>query len=387
MAKELRKLILIIQALYLVCAATLSANAFGMDYPNTLSESEKIEVLWGRYLEGNLDPIAFFFFYKSLDLKRIGVAQGLRLEQMKASFGNDGRVKELRHFDELEPDLALRIAAEREFLTNFNFSFGDKAIRALRAARIRLEQQQLFRKKTKDEIIDLVFESPSLESVETSGSSYGGGFKLFLLCRRDRSYPCLFFMKNASDRLVREEDGSLWTLPALAMSAGNIPYHTTNGHTPSGVHTIDSVMPWANRQEAFGKFRRLILNWLPNAKSTKSFLPESARQKRWWKQASIARDNGRKWLRIHGTGRVNRDEESSHYPHSPTEGCVSVREGTYNNTEFTDQRKLLDKAMEAMELQPLFKNEPNLKGVLFVIELDEKEERVSKETLKDFGIF
>ncbi len=85
-------------------------------------------------------------------------------------------------------------------------------------------------------------------------------------------------MKDRFDRLVREEDGGLWSLPALAKSASGRPFNVTNGNTPQGVHTIDSVMPEANRQDAFGKFRRLILNWVPSDEQTKTLLPESARR-------------------------------------------------------------------------------------------------------------
>ena len=69
-----------------------------------------------------------------------------------------------------------------------------------------------------------------------------------------------------NNRPVLGEDGrDLWSQPALAASYHGLPYNVINGQTPQGIHRIDSVMPEANRYRAFGKYRRVILNWVPNA--------------------------------------------------------------------------------------------------------------------------
>jgi hypothetical protein len=144
-------------------------------------------------------------------------------------------------------------------------------------------------------------------------------------------------------------------------------------------------MPQANRQGAFGKFRRMILDWIPTSikeKNMSHFLPKSSLKSLWWKQASIARDNGRKHLRIHGTGRVNDDKESSYYPHVPTSGCISTREGKYSNINYKDQRNILDTMMQAMSLAPVYSNEVELKGVLYVMNLDDQKAAVSSEEIE-----
>src|SRR5690606_14102858 len=102
----------------------------------------------------------------------------------------------------------------------------------------------------------------------------------------------------------------IWTNPALASSARGIPSYSRNGNTPAGILTIDSVMPSADQQLSFGKFRRMILNFIPKSKNevlTKKLLPESSHQNGWWKPAVVARDVGRNLLRIHGTGKINKD--------------------------------------------------------------------------------
>lgn len=354
-----------------------------MDHPETLTPSEKMEVLWGEYLSNNLDPLRFYSLTEGALAEGLEGADELRLMQIENSFL--GNKKTMVRHRELSPKLALRIATEEALYSNLEMSFGKSALEELERARQRLRSLKRFRTKTKDEIIDLVFESPDLSDYQNA--RYAGGVKLFLFCRRDRSYPCLFVLKDAFDRLVRSEDGELWTMPALAKSAGNLPYYITNGHTPSGAHSIDSVMPYADQQLSFGKFRRVILNWIASDESVKEMLPQSAKNKKWWKEASLARDNGRKWLRIHGTGRLNSNRSSSYYPHVPTAGCVSVREGAYGASEYKDQRLLLDEIMKAMRMAPVFGNEPEIKGMLYVIELDKKKKRVAKETLKEYGVF
>lgn len=205
---------------------------------------------------------------------------------------------------------------------------------------------------------------------------------LYLLCRRSREYPCLFIIKDQYNKFETVEDGRLWTLPALAKSRKNLPYNVTSGQTPMGVHRMDSVMPEANNQPAFGKFRRVILNWigkLDEQELAKVTIPKSHFSLGWWQQASIARDVGRSDLRIHGTGNTS-DEDAAYYPHVPTSGCISTREGVYGELEFIDQRKILDKLMESSGLTATYGNEIYIKGLLYVVEIDDQRKGV---TLKD----
>lgn len=362
-----------------------SANSLALaksDHPEVMTSSEELEVLWGEYLMEDLDPVKFFTMIEQASFQSLSARDLLRVQQIENDFS--GNRKTVVYHDELSLSEALRLASEEEFYSNVQMKFSDNALEQLKEAREQLHWLKTFRAKSRDEVIDLVFESPALSTYQNS--QYAGGIKLFLFCRHDRSWPCRLVLKDVFDNLVRDEHGQLWTMPALGKSAANLPYYITNGHTPSGIHSIDSVMPLADQQVSYGKFRRLILNWIADDASVRELLPNSAKNKKWWKQASLARDNGRKWLRIHGTGRVNSNRDSTYYPHTPTEGCVSVREGEYEDTLFEDQRLLLDEMMKAMEMAPVLVNEPQIKGMLYVIELDDEKEKVTKETLKKYGV-
>ncbi len=353
-----------------------------LDFPQTLDEAETVEVLWNQYQEGDLEALNFYSIVSKLDLPTLKTRDQLRVAQIRNSFRGE---KSSFSIFKISKSEALKIASEYEDYSNVSFRLGKEVVESIESARVYLNDLSKFHPKTNKQIEELIFETPDVSQYENG--KYRNGVKLFLFCRHNRSYPCRFVLKDMYDRLVRDSHGEIWSLPALAKSAGNLPFYKTNGYTPEGVHTIDSVMPEANRVLSFGKFRRVILNWVPTDASTITLLPSSSHKSKWWKASSLARNNGRKWLRIHGTGRKNTNPLSSYYPHMPTSGCVSVREGEYNGINYKDQRIVLDALMNAMKLGPVYSNETKIKGLLYVIELDEKKERVSEETLKEYGIF
>lgn len=236
-------------------------------------------------------------------------------------------------------------------------------------------------------VSDLFFKSPDVASY--MNGEYVKSIKLFMFCRDSRLYPCLMVMRNVYGEVVRNGDGTLWSHKALASSSKGLPSYYRNGNTPAGVHTIDSVMPTADQQTSFGKFRRFILNFVPKSRNEtlhQSLLPKSSIEDGWWKAAVTARDIGRNLLRIHGTGKINNDPETPYYPFMRTSGCIAQRENTYDGVEFRDQRNLLDAVMVAMDLEPTYDNEPKVKGLLYLIDLDDKNAPVTLEDLAAHGI-
>ncbi|MBL6992045.1 MAG: hypothetical protein ISR65_19840 [Bacteriovoracaceae bacterium] len=238
-----------------------------------------------------------------------------------------------------------------------------------------------FRAKTKEEFRDLFFNTPDTPAYRNG--TYKNGIRLFLICRHSRFYPCIMLLKDHRNRPVYGPDGkTLWNSPSLALGQPGLNFNQRNGHTPSGVYTLDSVMPQANRPRAFGKFRRVIVNFIAssrNEKNMKSFLPPSAHEKPWWSEAVIARDLGRNLFRIHGTGSKNDDDESTFYPFVRTSGCIARREGLYDNIKYIDQRVLLDSLMINLNLEPIYKNEKRISGVLYIIEIDDQKKAVDYE--------
>mgnify|MGYP001437777433 CR=1 FL=1 len=227
---------------------------------------------------------------------------------------------------------------------------------------------------------DLVFHTPSAD--EFQGGKYKEGIRLFMLCRQNRKYPCLFLLKDKWGNFYSREDGSLWTMPSLGLSKKGRPSYKTDGHTPAGVHTIDGVMPYADKNFRFGDYRRLILNFVP--KNTESMvLPESSHDHTWWQEAVVARDIGRAYLRIHGTGQKNWNPFSKHHPFVATRGCVATREGKYGDQKYKDQRRLLDTLMLASGLEPKYENETKLHGLLYVVNIDDEEHAVSEEDVME----
>ena len=238
-----------------------------------------------------------------------------------------------------------------------------------------------------DVVADLFYRSPDVASY--MNGEYVKSVKIFMFCRDNRLYPCLMVMRDVHGQEVRNPDGSLWNHPALASSARGIPSYYRNGNTPAGILTIDSVMPAADQQVSFGKFRRLILNFVPKSRSEsliKSLLPPSSMDEDWWRASMVARDAGRNLLRIHGTGKINTDPSTPYFPFMRTSGCIAQKENTYEGVTYQDQRELLDDVMLAMDMEPEFNNEPKIKGILYLMDLDDKSAPVALEDLASRGI-
>ncbi len=232
------------------------------------------------------------------------------------------------------------------------------------------------------------FAPPSIAEVKALFTLSTGKPSLYMFCRHNRSYKCLLVLRDRHGQPVRQ-GSSLWSQPALGLSARGLPFNVRNGYTPSGVHLINGVMPEANMPLSYGKHRRLILDFVPRSPGEgeqRKLLPEAAHASDWWKEAMVARDIGRTELRIHGTGERSSDAEKPYYPFVPTVGCVAQRELKYGSTNFNDQRLLLDLLMRAGGRSPAYANEALIQGVLYVIELDNRGSAVGLSDLARYGI-
>jgi hypothetical protein len=236
-------------------------------------------------------------------------------------------------------------------------------------------------------IRDVVNNTPSVTTY--MNGEYVNSIKLFMFCRDNRIYPCLMIMKDINGNLVRNTDGTLWSHRSLASAKTGLPSYSRNGNTPAGVLTIDSVMPVADQQISYGKNRRMILNFVPKSADEtllKSLLPASSYNNEWWQAGVTARDIGRNLLRIHGTGKINTDPNTPYFPYMRTSGCIAQKENTYNGVVYNDQRILLDAVMAALGLAPKFENEVQVKGVLYIMEMDEVAAQVELADLNAIGI-
>jgi hypothetical protein len=236
------------------------------------------------------------------------------------------------------------------------------------------------------EIINYRKDPNSLSTLELDDED---ALRTFVFCRSDRLYPCLMLIQDKRGDWARDIDGSIFARPVLAKSSRGLPAHVTNGNTPRGVHTIDSVMPLADQFSLFGAYRRVKLDFLSGAQqeqATKLMLPESQHGRYWWRYNSLARDNGRSLFRIHGTGRPNYDDTTTYFPHRPSAGCITTREGAYPSMTYTDQRSVLDAMMRSLDLVEKYENEELINGFLFLIELNTKASAVKMDELVELGI-
>ena len=327
------------------------------------------------------------FHYNLYEKLRIGI---LRLKYRNAVDLPSDLVSELElALRETTPDLRIiyTVAAyESELL-----SAGHPTI--VEAARAHSEfyhvADDVDRKKelTQDLIADIFYRSPDVTTY--MNGEYVKSVKIFMFCRSNRLFPCLMTMRNVHGEIVRNADGSIWTHSALASSKQGLPSYIRNGNTPAGIFTIDSVMPVADQQISFGKNRRMILNFIPKSKNEtliRSLLPATSQNEEWWRPTIAARDVGRNLFRIHGTLKINNDASVPYYPFMRTSGCIAQRENTYEGVTFNDQRILLDSIMKAMNLAPVYENEPKVKGFVYLVEIDDVDEVVTTETLQSYGI-
>jgi hypothetical protein len=250
---------------------------------------------------------------------------------------------------------------------------------------IRIDRDSI-RDLSAEVIADLFNKTPDMTTY--MDGEYVKSVKIFMFCRDNRLYPCLMVMKDEKGDPIRE-NGQLWNHKSLASSKAGLPSYTRNGNTPSGVYTLDSVMPVADQVISYGRNRRIIVNFIPKSADEtlhKRLLPASSQNHEWWQPAITARDIGRNLFRIHGTGKINKDPHTPYFPFMRTSGCIAQRENAYSGVVYNDQRILLDKIMMALGLVPSFANEIHVKGFLYLIEIDDKAAPVELADLNAIGI-
>lgn len=358
-----------------------------------LNPSLFVDALWDSLQEGpdgyNLKSL------QELDPWAFPLAERLRVGILKIKFG-EAKVLDPSLVAELEaalvapdPDVKIIyiIAAHERLLAKSGHRVLIDLARA-HDAFLDLEEGEDGTDLEADIISDLYFNTPDVTSY--MGGEYLKSVKIFMFCQANRLYPCLMVMKDVNGQVVRNADGSLWINQALASAVTGLPSFERNGNTPAGIFTIDSVMPVADQQLSYGEFRRMILNFVPRGADEalmKSLLPLSSWESDWWRPSVVARDIGRNLFRIHGTGRKQNPPGTPYYPFSRTHGCVSQRENLYDGMQYQDQRKLLDKIMTSLELEAKFINEPKIKGILYLMDLNDRNAALTAEDLRSYGIY
>lgn len=193
---------------------------------------------------------------------------------------------------------------------------------------------------------------------------------VFALLKKNRTQKGVLIIRTSDGLFLKDSKSSIWSIPILGLSGRGLPFNHSNGCTPTGVYTIDSVMPEADKNYEFGKYRRLIVNFIKESSKESEFmshLPRTHHQLNWWKSSLLARELGRSLLRIHGTGRRNFNPISPYFPLVPTSGCLATNETIFTN----DQRLLLDALIDALGLPKNYESESKIHGLLYVVEFND----------------
>ncbi|WP_287128250.1 hypothetical protein [Candidatus Cyanaurora vandensis] len=166
----------------------------------------------------------------------------------------------------------------------------------------------------------------------------------YLLCRPDRSVPCLGLLKDGQGQFLREAEG-LWSVSLLAKSVYPLAWNFNSGETPQGLLRLEGLKPRGPSEfRAFGQFPsfKVFLPFEPGATQFipgvpantpldlgiyRSLWPRSWQDYRPIEQSFWAGRVGRNLIRIHGSG----EDPSFFYPQpvdlpNPTIGCIAALE-------------------------------------------------------------
>jgi hypothetical protein len=316
---------------------------------------------------------------RNLNLERLELADQVRLAAIEFRISGETNLKE-------HVEASINETFELDIRTSYEL---ERAYDAFPEVQNRLRFKSYGRaipyNEIKSEALqELFFKKPRVDLYKKG--AYSKVPRLFMFCSHQRNYPCLMLLKDHQDNPVYLADGkSLWSQPSLGYTANGKPFSERSGYTPSGVYEINSVMPSADQQTAFGKYRRLIVDFVPKSQSEVNIarlVHQSALTSNWWKEGTFARDIGRNLLRIHGTGRSADSSPASYKPFVATSGCIAQRE----NAGFIDQRHLLDALMNASGLDAKFANETGIKALLYVIEVSNEKKAITLQYLNSLGL-
>ncbi len=208
--------------------------------------------------------------------------------------------------------------------------------------------------------------------------------------RKNRDYPGMAIIQNPDGSFVRDSSGNLLTIAQLARSASGLPYFITNGNTPQGIYSITGTAVTHNNFigptptiQMLLPFENDFMYWRDEYDSSKDaftnylqLLPPSWRNYAPLTEAFYAGKIGRTEIIAHGT---TLDPQyftgQPYYPFSPTLGCLCTKEiwdGVTGRPVSSGQ----------IDLVNAFLSTDGDTGYLMVLQLDDKQEAVSKAELE-----
>ncbi len=205
--------------------------------------------------------------------------------------------------------------------------------------------------------------------------------------RWNRDYPGLAIVQHADGKFARDASGRLLVFQQLARSASDLPYFITNGSTPQGVYSllgtavskINWIGPTPNIQMGLPfehpwnrYFHQPLAPRQDSLKLYLGLLPGNWQKYAPMMEAWNAGKIGRSAIIAHGTT-IDPEyyKDKPFYPLTPTMGCLCARE----QWNVTTGRLLLS---EQYGLYSTYVSSPGKNGYLYVINLDDEEQPVSR---------
>jgi hypothetical protein len=205
--------------------------------------------------------------------------------------------------------------------------------------------------------------------------------------RKNRDYPGIVMVRDASGRFVMDSSGMFFSVPQLARSLSNLPGYLSNGNTPEGifrmkgydVSTNGFIGPTVNVQLTMpfektpGHFYAdsTITDTSWNIAYYRNLLPKNLKDHYPMYQSYYAGKAGRTEIIIHGTTVSPAYYTSQpYYPLTPTMGCLTSKEIWNEDTGQrleSDQQKLINALIKAGGPQ----------GYAIVINIDDEQRPVA----------
>jgi hypothetical protein len=189
---------------------------------------------------------------------------------------------------------------------------------------------------------------------------------LYSFQRKNRNYPGLAVIRDATGNFIKAEDGTIFFVPQLARSINNLPGYLTNGNTPQGIfrmYGFDTsktyfIGPTANIQLTM-PFETSLRHFFNDSTITdtiwteewyKKLLPANLKNCRPLYESFYAGKAGRTEIIAHGTT-VDPEYYSGeiYYPQTPTMGCLCTKEiwSDVNGKRLESDQQKLATALQA----------------------------------------
>ena len=210
---------------------------------------------------------------------------------------------------------------------------------------------------------------------------------LFSFQRKNRNYPGIALVRDSAGNFIKDENGTIFSVPQLARSIGNLPGYLTNGNTPQGIFSMNGFS--ISRNSFIGPTSNIQLS-MPFETSIRHFFNDpSIRDANWTEEwyKKLLTDKLMNYLPLYESfyaGKAGRTEIIAHgttidpgyytgekyYPQTPTMGCLCTKEiwsEVDGKRVESDQQKLVD----ALQIAG------GAKGYCVVLEIDDAEKPIT----------